>query len=119
MPAWGWFLLGIATAAVALIIIWAVFFRGSTLVDQVALFKSEQKRLEDQATAERLAKEKAEKLAADLELEIRNIAAAKKRRIDEIDDKKKSELRDLLTDPDSILDRVDAILRRAGSTPTE
>lgn len=114
MPAWAWFVLGVATSAMILIVVWALLFRGSSsFVDRVALAESDRKRLEDERDAERNAKEKAEFISTQLEAELREIAQRRRVKIEEIDDSTIKDFKRFVDDPDALLARIDEIVGRS------
>lgn len=114
MPALAWFVLGVATSAMILIVVWALLFRGSSsFVDRVALAESDRKRLEDERDAERNAKEKAEFISTQLEAELREIAQRRRVKIEEIDDSTIKDFKRFVDDPDALLARIDEIVGRS------
>ena len=106
MPWWGWLLVGVGAALLAVLVLWLIFRRrGGAQVDRSGLNDSE-RTLE----AERRAKEAALAVAARLEAELRGIAERKKQRLEELDEKTAKKFRDLTDDPDALLARLDEIL---------
>ena len=114
MTWWGWLLLGAGLAAVAALGLWLLLRRvGSRDVDREALAKSERVRLRANLEAERERRVEAERVARDLEEELRGIAKKRKEELDAADENARARARELADDPDALLERLDEILRRA------
>lgn len=112
MPWWGWLLTGVGAALLSVLVLWLIFRKKTQpTVDRVALLDSQARRLAEERDAETAARKKAEATAKRLELELRGIAERKKKKLEDLDDKTAQKFRDLTDDPDSLLDRVDRILR--------
>jgi hypothetical protein len=104
-------LLGGGLVGLSVLALWLLFRRKVTpAVDLTALLESEKVRLAAERDAEAKARLAAEKVAKDLELEVRAIANWKKQRMEVLDEEKAQKYRDMAGDPDAILRRLDEIL---------
>jgi hypothetical protein len=111
MPWWGWMLVGAGTAGLITLAIWLLLRRKAVpAVDRIGLIDSERTRLEAERDAEAAARAAAEKVAANLEAEIRDIAQWKQKQLEVLDAEKARNYRDMAGDPDAILRRLDEIL---------
>lgn len=111
MPWWGWMLLGGGLVGVSVLVLWLILRKKVTpAVDRTALLESEKVRLAAERDAEAKARLAAEKVAKDLEMEVRAIANWKKQRMEALDEEKAQKYRDMAGDPDAILRRLDEIL---------
>ena len=116
MPWWGWMLLGGGAVGLVTLGLWLLLRRkAAPAVDRAGLIDSERTRLEAEAAAEKRGREAAEKVARELEAEIRAIAEWKKTRLEALDADKAQKYRDMAGDPDALLRRLDEILGPGGA----
>lgn len=114
MPGWGWFLLGVGVAGVALGGLWLYFRSRGSILDRSELDEIAKVKYRRQLATAREERTRLEVLAGELEAELRGIAERKRKRLEEIDANRDRNVRDLADDPDALLDRVDAILGESG-----
>lgn len=120
MPWWGWMLLGGGLVGAVALVLWLLLRKkAEPAVDRAGLIDSERTRLEAERDAEKRGREAAEKVARELEVQVRAIADWKKQRLEALDAEKAQKYRDMAGDPDAILRRLDEILGGARGDPTK
>jgi len=113
-------LLGGGLVGAVALVLWLLLRRkAEPAVDRVGLLESERTRLTEERDAEARGRAAAEKVARELEAEVRAIADWKKTRLEKLDADKAQKYRDMAGDPDAILRRLDEILGPARADPTK
>lgn len=110
MPWWGWLII-VAIVVIAALILGYVWGRKSSPdVDRKALADSERKALEDEIEAEKVARAAAEQARDQLATDLKQTLAWYNKQKGAIDAAAQKEFTDLVSDPDDLDRKLDALL---------